>query len=258
VVMPIDLAHLGHGATGAPVVILHGLFGSARNWATVARRLAARHRVVALDLRNHGQSPWAATMGFDEMAEDVRAFMVRHDLAPAAVIGHSLGGKVAMRLALEHADHVTRLVVVDVAPVTYTHSLGQYVDAMRRVPLDGVARRAEVDAALGRTIGEPALRAFLLQNLVRDDGGYRWRINLEAIAHNLPRMMAFPPSARLCYPGPTLVLAGGLSHYVQDRHRPAIARLFPNAELVTIAAAGHRVHVDQPGAFLQRVGAFLA
>jgi esterase len=256
--MTVELAHETYGESGSPVVILHGLFGSARNWTGIAKRLATRHRVFALDLRNHGRSPWTATMGIDEMAADARSFLERHDLVRAALIGHSLGGKVAMRLALDHPDLVDRLVVVDVAPVTYTHSLGQYVDAMRRVRLDRVERRADVDGQLAHTIDEPRLRAFLLQNLVRESGGYRWRIDLEAIAHNLPRLMAFPGGHGASYDGPTLFLAGGRSHYVRDAHRPTIERLFPNAELVTIAEAGHDVHTEAPLAFLEQVGAFLA
>ena len=256
--MSLELAFIAQGDAGPPVLILHGLLGSARNWSGFARQLGATHRVFALDLRNHGRSPRAATMGIGEMAEDVDAFLQRHGLAPAALIGHSLGGKVAMRLALDRSDLVARLVVVDVAPVTYTHSLGQYVDAMRRVRLDRAERRSEVDGQLAHTIDEPRLRAFLLQNLVRESGGYRWRIDLEAIAHNLPRLMAFPGDHGPSYDGPTLFIAGGRSHYLRDAHRPTIEGLFPNAELVTIAEAGHRVHVDQPGAFLQRVGAFLA
>ena len=256
--MNVTLAHIHHGDAGSPVVILHGLFGSARNWTAVARRLAAHHRVFALDLRNHGRSPAAATMGIDQMAADVQAFLADHELQPAAVIGHSLGGKVAMRLALDHADQIDRLVVVDVAPVTYTHSLGQYVDAMRRVPLAEARRRADVDLALAHTIDEPGLRGFLMQNLVREDDGYRWRIDLEAIAHNLPRLMAFPVAPGAVYHGPTLFLAGGRSHYVQASHRPTIDQLFPAAEVETIAEAGHDIHTDAPLVFLDRVSAFLA
>lgn len=256
--MTIELAHDSFGESGSPVVILHGLFGSARNWTTIARRLAVRHRVLALDLRGHGRSPSAATMSIGEMAKDVHAFLERHQPAPVALIGHSLGGKVAMRLALDRPELVARLVVVDVAPVTYTHSLGQYVDAMRRVRLDRAERRDDVDAELAHTIDEPRLRAFLLQNLVRESGGYRWRIDLEAIAHNLPRLMAFPGDHGPSYDGPTLFVAGGRSHYVRASHRPTIEALFPTAELVTIDEAGHDVHTDAPLAFLEHVAAFLA
>lgn len=256
--MTVELAHEAYGESGSPVVILHGLFGSARNWTAIARRLAAHHRVLTLDLRNHGRSPWAATMGIDEMAADTASFLERHSLHPAALIGHSLGGKVAMRLALDQPGLVDRLVVVDVAPVTYTHSLGQYVDAMRRVRLDRAERRSEVDTQLAHTIDEPRLRAFLLQNLVREGDRYRWRIDLEAIAHNLPRLMAFPGGHGTSYEGPTLFLAGGRSHYVRASHRPTIEQLFPSAELTTIAEAGHDVHTDAPLPFLERVSAFLA
>ena len=146
--MALELAHDAFGQAGPPVVILHGLLGSARNWTGIAKELAATHRVFALDLRNHGRSPWAATMSFDEMAGDVAAFIGGHDLSPAGVIGHSLGGKVAMRLALTRPELVERLLVVDVAPVAYAHTFGPFIEAMRTVDLAAVKRRGDADVQL--------------------------------------------------------------------------------------------------------------
>jgi pimeloyl-ACP methyl ester carboxylesterase len=213
--------------------------------------------VLTPDLRNHGRSPWAETMSFDELAADVATAIEARALAPAVLVGHSLGGKVAMRLALARPKIVARLVVVDVAPVLYRHSLRDYIDAMRAVDLAKVSRRPEVEAELARTIHDPLMRAFLLQNLVRTEQGYGWRANLEAIAACLPELMDFPPSAGQRYPGPTLFIAGSRSTYVRAEDRPAIKELFPKVEFVTIAGAGHQVHADRPDEFLGHLRAFI-
>jgi esterase len=256
--MNVELANDAFGEIGPPVVILHGLLGSARNWTSVARQLAPTHRVFALDLRNHGRSPWADTMSFEEMADDVSAFIERHDLGPAALIGHSLGGKVAMRLALTRGGLVERLLVVDVAPVAYAHSFGPFVAAMQQVDLAAVHQRADAEAQLERRIPEVGFRNFLLQNLIRTDGGYAWRVNLEALAANMPDLLGFPalPDGAV-YRGPTLFVAGGRSSYIKPEHRPLIERLFPGAEHGVIEGAGHWVHAERPAEFLDRVRAFL-
>ncbi len=255
--MALDLVCDALGDAGPPIVILHGLLGSARNWASVAKQLGETHRVFALDLRNHGRSPWAPTMSFDDMAGDVAAFIEQRGLAPVILLGHSLGGKVAMRLALTRGDLVARLVVVDVAPVTYRHSLVAYLEAMRAVDLGRVTRRTDVDAQLGMTIRDPVMRAFLLQNLVRSGQSYAWRAHLDAIAHSLPELMRFPASEGLAYPGPTLVIAGGRSTYVRPEHHPVIRQLFPDVEYSTIAGAGHQVHADRPDEFLAALRPFV-
>ncbi len=255
--MALELASDAFGEAGAPIVLLHGLLGSARNWSSIARQLAERHRVFALDLRNHGRSPWADTMSFDDMAGDVAAFIEQAGLSPLTLVGHSLGGKVAMRLALTRPELPARLVVVDVAPVTYHHSLGEYIEAMRAIDLARVRRRTDVDDQLGKTIHDPVMRAFLLQNLVRTAQGYAWRAHLDAVAQSLPELMGFPASDGLAYPGRTLVIAGGRSTYVRAEHRPVIGQLFAQVEYATIAGAGHQVHADRPDEFLTRLGAFL-
>ena len=222
--MTLELAADQLGEAGAPVVILHGLMGSARNWATIAKELAATHRVLTPDLRNHGRSPWADRMSFDEMAGDVVAAIEARGLAPAMLVGHSLR---------------------------------EYVDALRAVDLAKVSRRPEVEAELARTIHDPLMRAFLLQNLVRTPEGYAWRANLDVIAASLPELMGFPPSAGLSYAGRALFIAGSRSTYVRDEHRPVIEGLFPKAQFVTIAGAGHQVHADRPEEFLAQLRPFL-
>ncbi|HET6520178.1 MAG TPA: alpha/beta fold hydrolase [Geminicoccaceae bacterium] len=262
--MSLDLAYAeygGSGGGGPPVVILHGLLGSARNWQAIAKRLAADGRhVFALDLRNHGASPWAEPMTYPAMAEDVRRFMARHGPDGAAVIGHSMGGKVAMALALAHGGLVGRLIVVDIAPVPYAHgTFLPYVRAMRAVDPSGVTRRGEVEERLRDAVPDQSVRAFLLQNLVGDNGGLRWRVNLAAIEADMGDVMGFPApeDAGRVYDGPTLFLAGERSDYVRPEHHAAIRRLFPGATIETVPGAGHWVHAEQPQRFIERALAFL-
>ncbi|HEV8677850.1 MAG TPA: alpha/beta fold hydrolase [Stellaceae bacterium] len=256
--MSIRLAGVEYGA-GDPVAILHGLFGSGRNWATIAGRLAARRRVVALDLRNHGASPWADTMAYAEMADDVCATLAAHGYHRFALIGHSMGGKAAMVAALNHGAAVERLVVVDIAPVAYSPAHLAHIGAMRGLELAGIRRRGEADARLAPAIGDPAERAFLLQNLVFDAGEARWRLNLAAIERAMPVLAGFPAlSPGAAYDGPVLFLTGGRSGYLRTAHEPEIRRLFPNARIAKIADAGHWLHAEQPGAFLDIVEPFLA
>jgi esterase len=256
--MTLELAHDAFGEAGSPVLILHGLLGAARNWTGIAKELAARQRVFALDLRNHGRSPWAETMSFDDMAGDVAAFIERHGLRAVALIGHSLGGKVAMRLALTRPELIERLVVVDVAPVAYTHTFGPFVEAMRQVDLTAVTRRSDADLQLQGAVPDAALRNFLLQNPVKTDAGFAWRVNLEALAANMNELLSFPsPAGAAAYDGPALFVAGGRSRYSEPEHRPLIERLFPNAEHAVIADAGHWLHAERPAEFLAQMRQFL-
>jgi len=256
--MALELAYDEFGAAGPPILILHGLLGSGRNWTSIAKQLAETHRVFALDLRNHGRSPWADSMSFDEMADDVAAFIAAHDLRPATVIGHSLGGKVVMRLALTRPDLVERLVVVDVAPVAYEHSFAPYIDALRQVDLSEVTRRADAERDLEAAIPDPAVRSFLLQNLVKTDDGFAWRVNLDGLRANMADLMGFPAAREAEYAGPILFLSGGRSDYVEPEHRPLIERLFPQAEHAVIEDAGHWVHAERPTEFLAQLRRFLS
>ncbi len=256
--MSLELAHIAHGAAGPPVLILHGLLGSARNWSSVAKKLGATHQVFALDLRNHGASPWADAMSYDQMADDVRAFLARQGLASAAVIGHSMGGKVAMRLALTHAQQVERLVVVDIAPVAYRRSFNAYVEAMRDLDLSGINRRAEADALLADKVEDRGVRGFLLQNLASGEDGLAWRVALQALSDNMPEIMSFPePRPWERYEGPSLFVTGGRSDYVRAEHHAEILRLFPHARIETLPDIGHWVQAEAPEKFVEVVGAFL-
>jgi len=255
--MTVPLAAVEYGA-GPPLAILHGLFGSGRNWATIAQRLAAHHRIIAVDLRNHGASPWAETMEYREMAEDVRMTLQGRGYERFALLGHSMGGKVAMIAALEHRAAVERLIVADIAPVPYApHHLG-HVQRMRGLDLAQIKRRSDADAALAPAIPDPAERAFLLQNLILENGKARWRLNLAAMEREMPHLVGFPalPSDHT-YDGPALFVAGGRSNYLRPEHEPRIRHLFPTAEIAVIDNAGHWLHAEQPTAFLAIVESFL-
>lgn len=256
--MTVRLAAVEHGE-GPALAILHGLFGAGRNWAAIAQRLAAHHRVVALDLRNHGASPWADRMGYAEMAEDVRTTMHALGYRRFALIGHSMGGKAAMVLALGQGAAVERLIVVDIAPVAYPPAHLAYVRAMRTLDLGGVKRRGEADARLAPFVADAAERMFLLQNLVFEDGQAHWRLNLATIERAMPLLVGFPAlPAGAAYRGPALFIAGGRSDYLRPEYEPEIRRLFPNARVARLADAGHWLHAEQPRAFLDIVEPFLA
>lgn len=243
---------------GPPVVILHGLFGNKRNWGAIAKPLSTEFRVLAVDLRNHGDSPWADTMSYPEMARDVAALIRDKVGEPAAVIGHSMGGKAAMLMAFQDPDLVERLMVVDIPPAPRDSGLSSYVTAMRSMDLTQVKRRADAEALLTGAVGQASIRAFLVQNLAMQDGAFAWKLNLEAIDNGMPDIEGFPDiDSDLAYEGPCLHLVGAKSSYVLPHHHAEIDRLFPNAEVDAIPDADHWVHADQPKAFLDRVRVFL-
>ncbi len=256
--MSLTLAYRAYGS-GSPVLMLHGLFGSGMNWRSIAQRLAARHRVYTLDLRNHGDSPPADAMDYPAIAEDVRAFLDAHRLAPVAVLGHSMGGKAAMTLALSHPQRVERLIIVDVAPVAYPHDYDGILEALIRLDVATLQSRREADQRLARFITDPRLRGFLLHNLRQGANGWRWRINLAEIQANMEAITGFssPPQGRV-YPGKVLFIRGERSPYVATEYHGSIERLFPQAQIHTIEAAGHWLHAEKPTAFMATVQDFLA
>jgi esterase len=237
---------------GPVVVLLHGLFGSARNLGAVQRALSARFRVIALDLRNHGDSPHDPVMDYDTMAADVLETLAAKDCLPAAFVGHSMGGKVAMRLALTAPQQVRRLVVADIAPVPYPPHFDTFAEAMLAIPPQ--LSRTEADAALAAAIPDQPVRSFLLHNFRSGSG---WRIGLAEIAAALPTIAQWSESG-VSYSGPTLFVTGARSNYVQPQNRPLITELFPAVRFVTIKDAGHWLHSEQPAAFNATLEAFLA
>lgn len=254
----VEAGEGGGGGGDPPVLLLHGLFGAAQNWGAVQRRLSTRHRVLAMDLRSHGASPRGA-MDYPALAADVAETLEAHGATPAAVLGHSMGGKVAMVLALTRPGQVSRLVVADIAPVAYPPALRGYVEAMRAVPPHPGLSRREADAALAAAVPEAGIRAFLLQNLRFEGGGPpAWRLGLEEIAAGMPVIEGFPDLAGASYPGPTLVLGGERSTYIRPEHHDRFRALFPAARFATVPGAGHWVHAENPEGFLALVEPFLA
>ena len=237
--------------TGPPVVILHGLFGSGANWRSVARALASHHRVLCVDLRNHGTSPWADSMDYLDMAEDVRTLIARQSLSSPTVVGHSMGGKTAMALALTSPASVGNLVVVDIAPVPYADRFTPYVEAMRSIDAAAAASRTDTQRRLAERLPDPATAPFLMQNLVSRNDHFDWRLNLAAIGMSVPSLSTFPSALLGCrFTGPTSLIHGGASDYVAAADIEAFRSLFPDFEAHTIEAAGHWVHAEQPEAFL--------
>jgi pimeloyl-ACP methyl ester carboxylesterase len=254
----VELHYEAWGDRGLPIVILHGLFGSSTNWRTVAKQLALGFRVLAVDQRNHGHSPHSSELGYDTLASDVLELVDRLAIAPAAVLGHSMGGKTAMRLALDHAEQVSHLIVVDIAPTKQSEGLRPVLDAMLAVDPSEHASRNEVDRALGERIPDTRLRQFLLTNLERDHAGtLRWRLNLPGIDAGFSEL-AGAIDGDHPYLGPTLFIRGEYSDYVRDADLAVIRRLFPAAELETIPGAGHWVHAEAPAALVRVVSDFLS
>ena len=240
---------------GPPVVILHGLFGAARNFGAIQRALAPNFHVIALDMRNHGDSPHAANMRYPALAADVHETLQALRVEAAAVIGHSMGGKTAMALALQQPNQVGRLLVSDIAPVIYQHANTIFTAAMQAIKLTPELTRRQADAALAQTVPDQTLRPFLLQNLNFGTSPH-WRIGLNEIAAAIPDLEGWI-DLPVTYQGPSLFVTGANSHYVLPEHRPGIRARFPNARFVVIKNAGHWVHADNPAGFLSVVEAFL-
>jgi pimeloyl-ACP methyl ester carboxylesterase len=245
-----------HGDGPAPpLLIAHGLFGSARNWGAIARALADRGPVLCVDMRNHGQSPQDARHGYADLAADLAGVIAAHG-GPADVLGHSMGGKAAMMLALTRPELVRRLIVADIAPVAYGHSQQGLIDAMRGLDLTAISNRSEAERSLAAAVPDAGVRAFLLQSLDLKASPPRWRINLDALAANMPAILGWPET-EASFAGPALFLAGALSEYVRPEHRQAIRARFPAARIARIPGAGHWLHADRPEAVAAAIRAFL-
>lgn len=237
-----------------PCLIAHGLFGSARNWNVIAKRLAATRPVLSVDMRNHGDSPWTDTHSYADLAADL-AEVIAAQGTPMDVIGHSMGGKAAMMLALAHPEQVNRLLIADIAPVTYSHSQQPMIDAMRAVDLARVTRRSDAAEQLGTQGIEPALQSFFTQSL--DVANKRWRYNLDTLERDMPAIMSFP-QVDAQFAGPTLLLSGAESDYVTRAHRDRIKSLFPKARFAKLPGAGHWLHADKPREFVAAAETFLS
>ena len=248
------------GDAGPRVVFLHGLFGQGRNFTQIAKALVPDLRSVLVDLPNHGRSPWLETTDYTVVADAVAALLRDRfaDEGPVHLVGHSMGGKVAMVLALRHPELVDRLVVVDIAPVASggEGEFGHLLDSLARLDLATIERRADADAALAEDIRDERVRGFLLQNLRSEKDGFGWQANLDLLRSELASIAGFPDVSGE-FEGPVLWIAGEHSDYVHPDDAPRMRELFPSTRLVTVKGAGHWVHSEQPDAFVSALRVFL-
>ena len=251
----------GPESSGTPLLVLHGLFGSSGNWRALAKQLARHRDVYALDLRNHGQSPHADSMTFEDMAGDVGTFAKKTRLTHFDLLGHSMGGKVAMQLALTAPDLVSRLIVADIAPKSYPPRHQDVFRAIHILSENIITQRNQADELVKDVLPNQATRLFLLTNLIRNEHGrFTWRVDMQAIENNYNAISDAPSasvSTGLRYEKPTLFIRGEGSSYIQEKDVELIAHLFPNYRLHTITSAGHWVHAEQPTQFLKTVELFL-
>lgn len=252
----LNRVEMGKDGELAPLLIVHGLYGSARNWGAIQRRLAADRRVIAVDMRNHGESPRADSQTYADMAADL-AEVIAAEGRPMDVIGHSMGGKAAMVLALTHPGTVNRLLVADIAPVPYAHGdlNAGYARAMRALDLGAVTTRSEADRLLAPGVPDPGTRAFLLQSLDLKATPPHWRLNLDVLERDMDAITGFPELAGQ-FGGPALFLTGQMSTYVRPEHRERIKALFPKAIFARLPGAGHWLHADAPRPFEEAARAF--
>jgi esterase len=254
------LAMIRHPSTATPtaptLVIAHGLYGSGRNWGVIARRLADRRQVVAVDMRNHGDSPRFPTQSYPDMAADLAEVVESLGSQPVDLLGHSMGGKAGMQLALTRPDMIRRMVVADIAPVAYAHDQARNAQAMAALDLLQIATRAEADAALARHIDDPSLRAFFLQSLDLRQKPPHWKLNLAVLEAEMPKITGWPGTEG-SFPHPALFLTGALSSYVRPEHRDTIRALFPKARFAKLPDAGHWLHAEKPREFEETVRVFL-
>jgi pimeloyl-ACP methyl ester carboxylesterase len=249
------------GESGPLVAFCHGLFGQGKNWTTIAKEIAVDHRVLLVDMPHHGRSEWPDHFDYVDVADRVAGLFDADD--PVALVGHSMGGKAAMVLALRHPELVERLCVVDVAPVDYAgrSEFAGYIEAMLALDLDTLEHRRDADAALAEAVPNPTVRSFLLQNLHRGEGGWTWRPNLAVLGRDLDALGGWPEeelAGVAPYEKKTLWIAGERSAYVRPEHVAAMDRWFPRNRRVTIKGAGHWVHSEQPQVFTEVLRRFLA
>lgn len=243
------------------MVFLHGLFGQGKNWTSIAKKLSENHRVLLLDLPHHGRSSWPERFDFVESAAMVADALPQE---PVTLVGHSLGGKVAMVLALLHPERVEQLCVADISPVAYPagREFPGYFEAMRGMDLAQVVHRADAERLLEPAVPNPTIRSFLLQNLRRDPeaaAGWSWQVNLEVLARDIEVIGSWPEAdlAGASYDGPVLWLGGSRSRYVLPEYDAAMDRWFPRNRKVMLKDTGHWLHSERPELFLEVLRRFL-
>lgn len=252
------ILNFNEAGTGQPLVLLHGLFGAARNLGVLTRALASSYRVIAMDLRNHGGSPHDQHMDYALMAQDVADTLAHLGISKTRLCGHSMGGKTAMMLALTRPDMIDHLAIMDIAPVSYAHTHKDLALAMLRIPLTPQLTRADAEQALAEVVKEAPMRAFLLNNLALGEQPH-WRLGLDEISAAMPNLFCWDdPPAMSAYLGPVLFLCGAKSDYVTSAYEPAIKARFPRAEVEYIADAAHWLHADKPEIVISALREFFA
>lgn len=254
--MKLNFDQYGDDATKETLIIIHGLYGSASNFRGLAKIYANDFNVYSIDLRNHGSSPHSDEMSYPSMADDVDEFMADQGIKSAHILGHSMGGKTAMQVALSYPMRVNKLVVGDIAPVVYPHHHETIFEGLLALDLDLIKSRGEADKLLAEYVEEAGVRLFLLTNLVRDaESGFRWRINIPALISNYDHIAAAPEG--ISYGGETLFIRGDHSDYVADEYIPETMEIFPNAKIETIDECGHWLHSEKPKEFSEILLQFL-
>jgi pimeloyl-ACP methyl ester carboxylesterase len=235
-----------------PILIIHGLYGSGRNWSVIAKRLSDKFFVVVVDLRNHGESPWFDTHTYHDMASDLAEVITSLNMKPN-IIGHSMGGKAAMVLALKHPNLVNRLLIADIAPVEYKHDQSQFIKAMQKIDLSKVTQRSDAKLALAKFIEDKSLQDFFTQSL--DLKNKRWKLNLSILQSEMKRILSFPKINSKFF-GQTLFFKGEKSKYINTEHRDVIKSLFIKARFATLKDTGHWLHAEKPREFESAVRLF--
>ncbi len=255
----IQLMHLHYQSYGSghPLIILHGLLGSLDNWHTLGKQFAESFHTFTLDARNHGRSPHSDEFNYHVMADDAIEFMDQHRISSAFFLGHSMGGKTAMQLALTHPGCVDKLIVVDIAPRRYGGEHDEIFHALTSIDLASVSDRKTIDTILAKEVPEFAVRQFLMKNLTHDEqGNLKWKMNLKVIRKNYSGIIGEVEGSGQ-FVKPTLFIRGSLSNYIMRKDEPLMKKLFPNAAVMTITGVGHWVHAEAPGEFARVVLKFL-
>ena len=245
-------------ANKPPLVILHGLLGFLDNWNSQAKKLSQSQTVITVDLRNHGKSPHVKGMSYREMSDDIIELLEYLNFTTCDLMGHSMGGKIAMTLALNHPEKINKLCIVDIAPRAYKPKHQKILQAMMSLPLADIKNRKEADTWLADWIASPVERGFLLKNLKHNEQGFYWQCNLAEIAKNYLKISGFSNSSHIQYSKPTLFIRGGRSDYIQTEDVTLIKNIFPRAEIKTLDDSGHLPHVEDADGFYRLLRSFFS
>ncbi len=241
---------------GSPLIILHGIFGSADNWLTIARKFGKYRKVYLLDQRNHGKSPHDEDFSYEAMVNDLRLFLLANDIIKPDILGHSMGGKVAMFFAAKYPDMIKKLIVIDISPKSYPVGHDVILEGLKALDIKNLSRRQEADEALAEYVEEVGVRQFLLKNLQRTDSGFAWKMNLDVIYDKIANVgKGLQPEAKFTHE--TLFVRGSLSRYILDDDLELIEKHFPHFKLITIQGASHWVHAEKPDEMAEVIGEFL-